>query len=341
MHIGIDLILQKVNSNIISSLKSEEKDWMLNEEMYRFIKQRTNPQSNDKKTGFEKDQKRYDDIKPLIAPASLPAYNRDTNSIFSYLPSDYIALVNDRSLTKDLCGNSYSTVTTISVSKHILCLPIIDDNSNLYVNTVITINGVSVFNTANYPQFVGGLPSSTSKFELIIFIIEALRDAGYEAKYEYFYDTHCLNGIIIVGDVALTGIVTYNIAPHTYNSNPKSLVKINPSVSGLVEYPNRLSNTEDIHQLREYSFTQSKFDSPLSGLERGVIYAYHERKFILTSIDIDYIRKPKQISLPLGQGCELDEPAQREIVDNTAKRLAGLTGNSIYPSIINENLIKE
>lgn len=340
MHIGIDLILQKVNSNIISSLEPEEKDWVLNEEMYRFIKQRTEPKSNDKRLGFERNQKRYDDIKPLLQPATLSCYTRDTESVFSFLPSDYIFLVNDRSLTKDLCGNAYSTVGTTAVNKHILCLPILDDE-NLYVDTIISINDVELFSTANYPQFEDGLSAVDAKFQLIPFIIEALRKAGYECKYEYFHSIQCLGGIVVVGDVALEADVYYGDTHYIYQSTTQSYTKINSNISGLKEYENRLSRTQDIHTIRTYSFSKSVFDSPISGLEQGKIYAYHEQKFIIAGINIEYIRKPKQISLPLNQGCELDEPAQKEIVENSAKRIAGLTGSQNYPNIINENLLKE
>ena len=66
MHIGIDMILQKVNSNVISSFEPEEKDWVLNEEVNRFIKQRLSILSNEKRLGFQDTQKRVDDLKNLI-----------------------------------------------------------------------------------------------------------------------------------------------------------------------------------------------------------------------------------------------------------------------------------
>lgn len=42
-HIALDIQCQKLNSNAYSNVLPEQKDWLLNESVLRFIKQRINP----------------------------------------------------------------------------------------------------------------------------------------------------------------------------------------------------------------------------------------------------------------------------------------------------------
>lgn len=339
-HIGIDLLLQKVNSNFISSISSQEKDWFLNDEMLRFIKQRINPLSNDKHQGDQDTQKRYDDLKALIKTSpQLPVYVRDTKSLFAYLPSDYIGLKNDRSWTKDLCGAAYSVATSNSSIYYIdYKLPA---TVSKYLNMVLKINAVTVFDSSTYAPFVSGLSSIKQKFEYIDFIIEALRDAGYEAKYESYINLFKRECIIITSPAAMSLDAKYG-ADASIIQNSVAIVntKVN-TITGVEEHENTLTKTEDIYKLLPLSFGNTKYSRPLSTLQRDALVVYHNQKFIMSSVSIDYIRKPRKINLSLNQGCELDENVHAELVDNAAKRIAGIVTSGNYQYLANENLNKE
>lgn len=340
MHIGVDQLLQKINSNYIDSFEPEQLDWALNEEVLRFVKQRISPEGNDKRKGFQDGQKRIDDLKALIVPtAILPAYVRDNDSVFSYLPSDYLTLVNDRTTTKDLCGSSYSTVATTTVTKYITCLQLLDDD-DLFEVFQITIGGVLVFDITDYAPFVDGLPSLESKFELINLILRVLSNEGYICKYGSYYDETCEQGIIIVSDTALVLQVIYTSSTVTINSTSKTYTQIT-NVSGTTEVPNRLTSSEKLYELLNSSFGGTIKHNPISTLEVDRISVWHKQKFIVPTINICYLKRPRKISVSLNQDCDLDDWIQLEIVDNTAKRLAGLLSSGNYKEIINENLLKE
>lgn len=328
------MILQKINSNVISSFSSEQLDWALNEEMNRFIKQRFNITSNDKKLGFQSNEKRYDDLKSLITSKTLPSYINDVNSVYTYLPSDYFSLINDRSLTKDLCGNVFKSTDYDTQNLYSVIIPYINDPVNKYSTFQIIINSVVVFDINNYPQFVGGLPSIESKFELIDFILEELRNAGYEAKMtssNSFYITS--NNIFTISFVLFSGATNFPVTLTT-------LSKFKTITSG-IEVTNRLTKTEDLYNILDSTFNKTTAASPISNLYQDRLIVHHNQKFILSNIKIDYIRKPKKISLPLEHRCELDESLHQEIVEDTAKRIAGLVGSQLYNNITNENINKE
>ena len=339
MHIGIDLLLQKVNSDFISSISKEEKDWFLNDETLRFVKQRINRLSNDKREGDQDTQKRYDDLKALITTRTLPVFIRDTKSVFSYLPSDYIGLKNDRSFTKNLCGAPYA-VTTSNSNLYYIAYKLPTDASK-YLNMVLKINGVTIFDSATYVPFVTGLTNIKQKFEYIDFIIEAMRANGFEAKYENYIDLFRRESIIITSSGAMSLDAKYG-ADASIITNSTTIVNVKvETITGVEEHENRLTKTEDIYKILPLSFGTTIYHSPLSTLERDKINVYHNQKFIMSSVKIDYIRKPHKINLILNQGCELDENVHVEIVDNVAKRIAGVVKSESYPNLINENSSKE
>lgn len=341
VHIGVDLILQKINSNRVDSFEDQEIDWMFNEEVLRFVKQRINASSNDKGQGFQYNKKRFEDLKQLISPpVTLPAYVRDDNSVFSYLPYNYLILANDRTTTKDLCSGSFSSTSTTTVTKDIVCFTIKDDSS-LYSTFKIRINGVTVFDITTIPSISSGLASIESKFELFAILEQNLTGLGYDCKYGTYYETYCGQGIVIVADSSISVEVEYTPSDIiTFTSSSKSFTKIS-AISGTKEVPNRFTDTEKLYDLLASSFGTTIASSPLSTMEGDKLIVFHNKKFIPTSIKITYLKKPRKINLSLNQDCDLDDWIQREIIDNTAKRLAGLVESNTYRNIINENLLKE
>ena len=339
MHIGIDLILEKVNSKIVDSFEPEEKDWLLNEEVVRFIKQRLSVQSNEKKQGLQFTQKRYDDIRTLISTATLPCLIRDDNSVFSYLPGDYFTLINDRTFVKNLCGKSFTTNAVIYNTNINVGLIKLKDVLNLYATLKIRINGIEVFNIQNYPPYTSGIASTASKFELYNLIIEVLRSKGSDCRYGNWFDINCPEGILIK-DALIIEIEYSTIDIVTTLATTVVKPYINP-VSPTKEEPNRLTKTEDLFNILNSAFASPMPHSPLSTLDKDRINVFHNQKFIPSSIKIDYIKKPRKISLSLNQACDLDETVHPEIVENTAKRIAGLISSQGYNNIINENLLKE
>ena len=341
MHIGINLLLQKINSNYTNSFEPQELDWALNEEVIRFIKQRISPSDDTKYKGFESSQKRFDDLKALIVTQTeLPLYLRDKDSVFTYLPANYLTLINDRTNTKDLCGIPYSLVNTSNINKYIIPLKL-KDSLNLYATLKIRINGIQIFDIIDYPPFATGLKSLSSKFELTNLLIQVLTDAGFDCKYNNYYDNTYSQGIIIVSDTILIMSIEYTpIDIVTINSTVKSYTKVLPVINAN-DSPNRLTSTEYLYNLLDTSFGNTIVSNPLSTLENDKLIVFHKQKFIASTVNISYIRKPRKISLSLNQDCDLDEWIQLEIVDNTAKRLAGIIGSQFYKEIINENLLKE
>jgi hypothetical protein len=343
MIIGVNLELQKINSNSNSSFQDEEIEWFLYDETLRFIKTRMRPDLL-KGVGFQDDEKRYDDLENLITPVSLPAYvDAGGDCIFAYLPYDYMHRINDRSLTKDLCGATYNpTVANTSFYTAKYLLPSIALST--YSSLQIFINSVGYFFATDY--FPSGLPDALAKFQLMNYIQEVTNKLTITnppvSKYEKFMGQYQSGSLIVESSVAFTLAHSYTGSGGTIQF-PITQTQLSTvsAITGAKEVPNRLTKTDLLHDIRRSSIANTKHYSPLSDINDGKIRVWHDKKFIVSGIKMDYIRRPKKISVTLNQGCELNENVHPEIVVNTAKRLAGITRSEIYQNLAIENNLKE
>ena len=346
MHIGVNQWLQKINARETDSFEVPEIDWALSEECLRFIKQRVNPLSNTKRQGFQSTQKRYDDLQELITSAKLLCYKKDDDTVFSFLPQDYFSLINDRSAVKNLCNSPINSVQTSIEHKQVCVVPFpaISGTSPFYTGLKFlrTDTGATLFDVANYVTTTNGIQNETEKFYIINLALEKMNKLSpdLEVRWENFDDVYYPNSFVFVVSIlpSLTGVTVMpnnTIIPSVTKDYLKYIL---PTTK---EVPNRLTKTEDLYVLLNSVYGTTIVSDPISSLSRGKINVHHRQKFILSFVKIDYIRKPRKIDLILNQSCELSSNVHEEIVENTARRLAGITKGENYQQLINENLITE
>ena len=95
-----------------------------------------------------------------------------------------------------------------------------------------------------------------------------------------------------------------------------------PPADSTREYAlNKFIQQDDIFKLLKDPFNTTKYTSPLTTMRGEYIDIYTSDIFIVDKVKITYIRKPKNISLPLGIGCELPEHTHQEIVDMTVSSI--------------------
>lgn len=341
MHIGIDLYLQKVNSDFVDSLQPEEKDWFLNDEQKRFIMTRINEVSNDKRQGLQFNQKRYDDLENLIVPNYNDiAYIRNPISNYIDLPSNYLYLLNDRSVVDKTCV--YGETTILTTRKYYIPFTLNFPKPSVITNYEfkIVIDTVTVFSTDNYPNLV---TTDDTLFTLIQLVKDVLTSQGYQVYWEHFNGEFFSNQLIIIledGDVFYIENLEDEVKIE-YELFRTVLTYFQTNPLKEVETPNRLTKTEDIYEIIRGAFTKPTKQSPVSAMESNRVVVYHNGNFILGKIWIDYIRLPRMVSLSLGINSELNPNVHEELVEQVGKRLAAYLGAKNYNELSAENRNKE
>lgn len=356
MHIGIDIGVQKLNSEKLDNFGSEEKDWILNEVQLRFLKTRVNKRSNSKLEGFEDTIKRYLDIEEVIRRRYLNLYNGiDPNEMYAVLPYDTFLFIKSASEVLHDCKDINSNIITKTVRKCVV--PFNDDIINLYKDYKITFDDGTtqtvlfdkndyVFTSNNVTT--NGLIDNDEKFYLVAHVLEVVnrinplaklevRWENYDTEYypnSFIFISEDLNSLTIDNQTSSTNNVIYNFTDYDRNG-------IITSVQSIGLKPNRLVKSDELLTLNETPFGNTKYHSPLSTLENGRLNVYHTKRFIFNRVQIQYIRKPRLISLSLNQSCEINDNFHEEIVDEAVQLIQARVNSNNYRNIINENLVKE
>lgn len=108
MHYDFKIKFNKLDSSDYRNFQIPEIDWMLNEGMWLFLKQRYGI-NNAKNTGFEGSQKRIDDLRNLVVKNVLlpSAASTEANSVSAPLPDDYVFAVRIKAdVAKSTCDGT-------------------------------------------------------------------------------------------------------------------------------------------------------------------------------------------------------------------------------------------
>jgi hypothetical protein len=102
VHTNFKFRLDKLDSLNYPNFEPEEIDLIANQAQIRFIKQRYGI-NNNKRTSFEEDQKRTEDLKNILKNETLAIINKSTenidyNSVFAQLPEDHFFTINERAI---------------------------------------------------------------------------------------------------------------------------------------------------------------------------------------------------------------------------------------------------
>ena len=106
--------------------------------------------------------------------------------------------------------------------------------------------------------------------------------------------------------------------------------------SARIQEGNRFSQQDDIFKLLDDPFNTTKHTSPLTTVRGRSIDVYTSDIFIIDTLKITYIRKPQEISLPLGVNCELPEHTHQEIVSMTVSSILEAISDPRYKTAIGE-----
>lgn len=332
MHIDTNLKAQKIASNAFRNLDPSELDWLLNNEVDRFIKDRIK-KDNDS-LGFDATQVDVDALRAIITnDYPLPIYKKSLSdtSVFADLPGDYSFLIDDSSRVVRSCEPAYSVANKFNnTTLYIYAFPL--NQSTLttgpfYVNFILTLNGAAIYTETAGP----GLATKEELFTYRDKIMNELyklstQDVSY--YWEQFGNVYKKNTIIAVATTDQTGSNTISLDGVAHTAVETTQLLLRPTTVGVYkEIGNRLIRGQSRSVVLNSAFGKTRFSSPVSGLDQYSLRVYHDKRFIVNSVVISYIRKPRKISLSLDQSCELAPEFHPLIVDRTVLAIKELTDN--------------
>lgn len=340
LHIGVRQAFQKIASNQNRNFLPEEIDLALNINQERYVKSKI--KKTEINTGFAIDQKQLDDIQELVVSDQIFRVENPTDSYGSvYLPFNYLDLISDQSRIYSNCNSDFSK-GTITESEYvaIAAFPNSTKTSNFYDTFKIEVQDITsktLFDNSIYSKIYN---SAEEKFYIINLVLEDINnysDSGYKIYWENYRNIYKPNSFIIVYSSPFSGSIIIDSSRtnlFTATTNTLRYFSLNKFDK---EVPNRLSVNTIISTLQRDPFAKSNTDSIISRLSGDYLYVFFDSTFIITQVILDYIRKPREISLSLGRMCELKESTHQELVDMTAQYLMLVTENPTYQAKLIDN----
>lgn len=348
MHIGIDLDLQRINSQITKNILPQEKDWFLNREVHKFIEQRRKRKSNIKQIGFQDDAKRIEDLKSFIKTEALPIYQNNQGEKYSILPSDYFEYIRFNAKVIKQCNQEINT-TEVSLNKIKLPLNINDIGilNTFTISALINAVSIPLFDITSLPSnYLVNEDFNKQKFLLIKALLiqldkvvkEKISPTSTVYWENYGYETYP-ETFILISEVNITSIsITVNAnttinTPETVTYNSYDSLPLTSAI--------RVVDEEFKTHIDNSSLSNSKANSLVSVLRKGVVIVSEPSSVIVGSLNIAYICKPTLIDLYLNSNLNASRKVCEEIVSNTVRFIKGIIQDGDYQTYVRENMLIE
>lgn len=366
-HIEVLQGLQKVDSYKQDMFQAPEIDLHLNKQQDRFIDDLFGKDFQDR-------QMRLDFIRPLIVknhklisitPVSTElVYEPDM--VYGILPPDYLYRVNDRSQVGQSsvsCQDLSSLIESTEINEYVSVLPFPITTLTIppYYNTFEIAKTEGALESVIYTSptaFTGYLTDKEAKYMIINNSLESMnRTLGPTTRiyWESYRGEYYANSYILVrDDAAWTQVKATAYKPtdpvtidketsssFTGETYHKTDFKSGTPSTILKYVDNQMTEGDKLYELNKNDYYKTDAQEPISAMSADFIHIYKNKSFIIREVVIDYVRKPRQISLLLDQSCELSSvTARANIVDKTIEYMKLLIENPVYREFQRDNIIK-
>ncbi len=348
LHIQIDQLLQKVSSHWNSNFLPQEKDFYINREITKFIKQRTNLLSNNKKQSIFDTLKRTQDLNSLIETVKLDIVNSNQKEAEYQLPFDFLSYISSEGEVTPICKNKVLPVVSISTYyKNIKPITIFNTLTQFNITIKKLDNTVlHSFSKTDLPAGylpVDALPDYKKLFivnnaiinNLINWSRRTIDDVNHiEVRFNNLYqqfEFRSKTDFII--EYTINTIVQIPVSS-TITSTGYNEIKVLPAeiIISDEEFKTSITNS---------SLSSSKGKHIIGFLRQNKVILPFNSSAVYNTVNLTYIRKPTRVDLLLGINSELPNEILDEIISNLVEQLKAIISSDTYEKYTQENMLIE
>jgi len=359
-HFAVNQRLQDVASFKRNKYYPEEIDMALNKAMFRLLEKGV-------ESRFQSDQINLGTVSALtqknrgldlIIPQSTdPLYEPSIISQYAIIPEDHYWTINARTeVVNDPlnCGTAPSLSTNTLVEYvAVIGYPTLyyDPNANppfpLYPNLTISSSTAGTLYQAP-PEIATSVVDPDGTYIITNNVVEAFyRNTTIRVYWERYRDVYYKGKFIFVSNAPLGNItisfqnaspavpltsITAASTSTNYIIYNRALIPALPSKIVGIATP-RIEEQESLYQaIYQNRYYAPKIEEPIINQTSDYYIIYGDKSFLITRMFVDYIRKPRTISLALNQTCELSESTHQKIVDMAVEILRLDTNDPRYQS---------
>lgn len=357
MHLEVNQRLQEVASYKRDKFFPEEIDIALNKAMYRLLEKGVDSK-------FEDNQINLSHVAALITKnkvaevlvpgSSDPLYEGvDVLNVYGIVAPDLYWLINARTeiITDPLqCEQAPNlAVTTYPEYTAIVPFPAANASTPYFVGVSISSSVLGTLYTAPN-EISAGFSSVNSQYVLTNNILEKFYPhTTLKVYWERYRGTYSKNSFIFVsgsdfGTITIAGTgLTSSVVTRTqtnYTIYNRGLINnLTSKQVSTTSVKTQESNTL-YSALKQNQFYNTRAIEPVMDQLHDYMIIYREESFLITRLYYDYIRKPRTISLLLGQSCELASPTHPKIIDLAVEILRLDTKDQAYPQTVQDTQLR-
>lgn len=330
MHVAFNQRIQEIASYKKDKFKAEEIDLLLNKAMFRLLEQGINKKFQDAQINLSHVRAliQKNKIEEVIIPATTdPLYEENNPNYYSIVPPDFYWLVNARveTIKNTVDCNELPELSTTNKPEYVaVCAFPALGTTPFFANTSVTSSSLGSLYTSP-TEIAAGFVSSRSKYVVVNNIMEKFYRSytNIKAYWERYRDVYYKDSFIFVGSQPIgTMTVTSN-----GNSTTVAATLTNYPIynrAGIDDLENvsvairstRISEENDLYSsLKQNQYYNTRVEEPVLDQLQDFFIIYRDNSFIISRLYFDYIRKPRTISLPLNQSCELADTTHQRVID--------------------------
>lgn len=355
LHLQVNQRLQEVASYKRDKYFPEEIDMALNKAMFRLLEKGV-------ETNFQDTQVNLSPVSALIqknraleliVPSTTdPLYEAGLLTSYAVIPNDHYWTINTRveELHNPLNCETAPTLASTAYLEYTAILSYPTPITTPYY-AALTLSSTIQGTLYTAPtELAAGVITEPGKYVLTQNLLESFyRNTTTRVYWERYRDRYTKNSFIVVssnplGTVSLssTGLVTITVVATQTSYTMYNRTAIVPSTSQEVSIGTpRIEKGNYLYQsITQNIYYAPKREEPLLNQTLDYFITYRDESFLITRLYLDYIRKPRTISLSLSQNCELADSTHNKLVDLAVEILRLDTKDQAYPATIQDTELR-
>jgi len=331
MHITLDGLYQSLNVAVRRNFLLEQKDEILQQVTEQFIRDRIKVEKYGASLLNE-----YD-LRTLVPPAFesvawLGETSTNRQMYEANLPPACFQILGHEILLERTCGATPVSTTRTHYEARIPVRLSARGTAPYYTPFSITGGNVSFSLSAmatNNNEVYAGYQSKKELFNVTRILESELWKN--KAWWEWYGQSLDKNTLVIYSESAQTYTL---VTDQTTTTHPATAINrtINVLANGYPETaPLRVVSHREIQEMMHTPFWRTGADSPLGMISLHSVFVVGDDSFIVKAVRTEYVRKPKQISLILGNNCDLPPHTHVMICELAAAKMALLSNDERTP----------
>lgn len=345
MHVDVRGQTQRLAANRNRKLEDPEIDWYLNMAQTSMIESVVSP-ARDKSPRFEVDRTKRQIIAELLSGRVTRPASWVTDKYITILPPDVWFLLDDGSNVRILCEGDVKTVNYTILRITAVQFPFSKAQDSFYKEVELIYNNSSLIKLSDMLQerqiTWEGMSETEEHFYIKDLLLSELTRKGLQVYWEGFSNLFLPYHFLFVSEDSASIPVSLKLDGVEYTGTTQEQTLETHSGSGTqVLSPNTMIATDKSIPAGATPYFQTSYISPVTELGAGIITTYCTDSFIVSSTVINYIRKPRPISLILGTDCSLSASVHQELCNRTAEVILNRINSPEWKEQTEQNLLQK